>query len=1178
MTENVRTVAPTMLYPVTPTPDTEVDHFRQLSVKLSPQSNLPLELERVIYSSDPAHARLEDIPTHYAQHVVQHSQQLVQRQHSHYPLSEQAAYRFPVDHQMERIHLSHGILHLDQSITHASPASNIPMPEATSSPELLANSTSSYNPVTDTIHWARRGMTESCELNKLDSWSASSTPRRPLEPASTLRNAPSMYYEGISYPSTSHPTDSALTRFDNSAQYLFETGNISFKLQQSPYHGAQVSTVNSPQSRWTTKGCRSSVEEEPLSNEHLVSGGPLIDQYSQLPFMMSYLTNNTRLGNLNKPDISPSQTHLPDATNTTTNIVTNNHFGCSYQTSPGDSSSDPSGTLSMERSTSGYHSHLETACGPANALSGPNPRAYPIGARGEPMCSGDSSSCSVRNCSTPNSADLAQQASSDCMIQVTPDEGVSLKQEASVVEPQLSLPTHYASLSNGVHVMGSANLPAHRCQLSTMDDGSQSVKGDNRHELTDESDAGNKSTDENTVETEGGKKSNATRRSEKPPFSYIALIAMAIQASPTKRCTLSEIYQYLHTQFAFFRGQYTGWKNSVRHNLSLNEVFIKLPKGMGRPGKGHYWTIDPTAEYMFQDGASRRRPRGFRRKCASAVAAAVAANISSANGYAQLPYGANSSGGSNFSTMNNSQESNNLPSGYKFPPTHFSSVSLGPLNGNTLTKEMTQFFGPNNFSLTRGNNTSLHPVEFGPLGGLPPMSSCVTSLSMNSGNPALGGDETDSIEPSSSSATLDSIFSFHSSLNGMVPGLCNNHSFNPTMDTARQRAMNHNCSSSPARASKTRVRRQRSPFVPVTCCNGNSGACPAEVLDFHPLRAHEQQILHQPPTAYQLPSIYQAITFGLPNTGNHQIENSNSALYGLPNIDPSVSNELSCPYAIRPGFDTFMPSDTNPIAVQPPSNAEDILKTHHIYPDALRVKHQLMCQLSDPPASPKPQFEETGLSTFQTWTYNTSKPPLQEEWTSYAQCAAPIALRTDVDSLANNHALRSVVSPSQSAEVAPPSDANSISNTSSSHRWSPSDLAVMVASYEAALYASTSKSVSCSVSPPSSDMDRRCEVGAMSPHMYSSQPNPALGAGLSVESAKTVLNSLNQQLQHGLHDSECVGPDQARTPIKLDLCPDKSGINNTRNINTVRLHSGSDFQRTLTDQVVRHSAPMTTSV
>lgn len=110
-------------------------------------------------------------------------------------------------------------------------------------------------------------------------------------------------------------------------------------------------------------------------------------------------------------------------------------------------------------------------------------------------------------------------------------------------------------------------------------------------------------------------KKSGMRRQEKPPYSYIALIVMAIQSSPNHRLTLSEIYSFLQMRYPFFRGTYQGWKNSVRHNLSLNECFIKLPKGLGRPGKGHYWTIDRDSEFMFEEGSFRRRPRGFRRKC-----------------------------------------------------------------------------------------------------------------------------------------------------------------------------------------------------------------------------------------------------------------------------------------------------------------------------------------------------------------------------------------------------------------------------------------------------------------------------------------------------------------------------------------------------------------------------------
>jgi len=120
-----------------------------------------------------------------------------------------------------------------------------------------------------------------------------------------------------------------------------------------------------------------------------------------------------------------------------------------------------------------------------------------------------------------------------------------------------------------------------------------------------------------------GQSKGAKSKTEKPPFSYIALIVMAIQNSSAKKMTLNEIYQYLSTHFSFFQGQYQGWKNSVRHNLSLNECFIKLPKAMGKPGKGHYWTIDPNCEFMFEEGSFRRRPRGFRRKCQTGQSGAL---------------------------------------------------------------------------------------------------------------------------------------------------------------------------------------------------------------------------------------------------------------------------------------------------------------------------------------------------------------------------------------------------------------------------------------------------------------------------------------------------------------------------------------------------------------------------
>ncbi|XP_051929586.1 forkhead box protein Q1-like [Hippocampus zosterae] len=106
---------------------------------------------------------------------------------------------------------------------------------------------------------------------------------------------------------------------------------------------------------------------------------------------------------------------------------------------------------------------------------------------------------------------------------------------------------------------------------------------------------------------EPGKGKPYTRR-PKPPYSYIALIAMAIRESGSGRLTLAEINDYLMNKFPFFRGTYTGWRNSVRHNLSLNDCFLKVLRDSSRPwGKDNYWMLNPHSEYTFADGVFRRR-------------------------------------------------------------------------------------------------------------------------------------------------------------------------------------------------------------------------------------------------------------------------------------------------------------------------------------------------------------------------------------------------------------------------------------------------------------------------------------------------------------------------------------------------------------------------------------------
>ena len=101
----------------------------------------------------------------------------------------------------------------------------------------------------------------------------------------------------------------------------------------------------------------------------------------------------------------------------------------------------------------------------------------------------------------------------------------------------------------------------------------------------------------------GSSKGHSSQK--KPTDTYIAMIGKALLFSPKGQMILADIYHYVLENYPYYRTAPSTWKNAIRHDLSVNECFVKARRAEN--GRGFYWAIHPACIDAFKRGDFRRR-------------------------------------------------------------------------------------------------------------------------------------------------------------------------------------------------------------------------------------------------------------------------------------------------------------------------------------------------------------------------------------------------------------------------------------------------------------------------------------------------------------------------------------------------------------------------------------------